>query len=197
MDAPRTNDRLAAYSRSASFAVAVSDAQVRELLALAKNAELMAKYPWHEGWPETNFGTAEELAVQWSTAQVRALVRKGFIDVVPTPPPCHRHQVIRLTDAGRALVDLLLLAGFEALPVDVPSVSKHPDDKPVVNLGAPDHRPSVPTDRRDPADRPFLAGVGPAIDCPDCGATSAFEHAERCMFRGQYERSLHAATTNP
>jgi hypothetical protein len=153
-----TNDRFAAHTRSASFALTLTSAQIEELLALSETARLAEKYPWYRPH-EANFGTAEELAVHWSRSTVRALARKGLVDVVPTPPPVCRHEVVRLSGAGRLLVALLHEAGFTVALASVPPVPLHPDDRtPVVwDNGEFVAGPCPPGDRRDPADAEFLS----------------------------------------
>jgi hypothetical protein len=152
------NDRFAAHTRSASFALTLSQPQIEWLLVATKVDELRRKYPWYQP-AAAEFGTADELAIQWASSTVRALARKGLVDVTPLPPPCSMYDVVRLTTAGQLMVDLLAEAEFVVDPRLVPGVPLHPDDRVVLDLGASTSRePTFTTrsDRRDPHDGPYL-----------------------------------------
>lgn len=151
------NDRFAAHTRSASFALTMSHPQIQQVLALDKVMELRRKYPWYEPH-HANFGTADQLAVEWSNGTIRSLARRGLVDVVPTEPPCCRTDVIRLTRAGQLLVAMLGEAGFELEPHMVPAVPRHSDDRAKLWFeGMQIHTAPSDGDRRDPDDAPWLS----------------------------------------
>lgn len=156
-----SDDRFAAYTRSASFALTLSSAQIGYLQGLIKIEELSAKYPWYRP-AEVNFGKAEDIAVEWSNSTVQALARKGLVDVVPTAPPVCRHEVIRPTRAGRLLAELLSEAGFVVDPRLLHPVPCHPDDRIPLRATANGFEAlPTPHDRRapaDPSDLPYLSG---------------------------------------
>lgn len=155
------NDRFAAYTRSASFALTLSSAQIDYLLGLIKIEELAAKYPWYRP-AEVNFGKADDIALEWSNSTVQALARRGLVDVVPTPPPVCRHEVIRPSRAGRLLAELLSEAGFAVDPRHLQPVPCHPDDRIPLRVTANGFTADpTPPDRRapaDPDDLPYLSG---------------------------------------
>jgi hypothetical protein len=157
------DDRFAAYTRSASFALTLSSAQAATLLDLVKTRELMAKYSWHRPH-EANFGTADDAAVAWSDGTVRALARRGLVDVRPQPIPCTRADVVVPTRAGELVAGLLLEAGFE---IRCAPVHLHPDDRiPLRWEGHELVAMPTPPDRRAPAhpdDIPFLSSYRPTV----------------------------------
>lgn len=144
------HDRFAAYTRSASFAFTLSAPQANRLLWYVKVTELRDKYPWYDPWP-INFGEATRMASDHSDSVIRALTRRGLLDVNPTPAPCSVLDVITLTEAGRLMAAMLRIAGFEW--PKVPAVPPHPDDR--IKLAVRNDEVVVterPHDRRDPAD---------------------------------------------
>ena len=151
------NERFAAHTRSASFALALSSAQIDYLLVAREVVRLAEKYPWYRP-REANFGTPEEFAVSVSSSTVRSLARRGLVDVTPHALPVCEHEVVQLTRAGELMCDLLNEAGFEVDPRHVPPVQLHPDDRVrLIPTGSGfDTEPGEP-DRRDPADAPFLS----------------------------------------
>lgn len=154
------NDRFASYTRSASFAVTLSSAMIHTITHLDKAWELRARFPWFTDGYQATFGTAEELAIQWCTPTVRALAKRGLVDVTPKGPPVYQWEVITLTEAGRLMAALLREAGFTADPRHL-QVPCHPDDRTPVSIVGP-QRPT-PFDRRlsmvTEADLPFMANL--------------------------------------
>jgi len=154
-----SNERFESYTRSASFAVTLSSPMISTLLHMDKSDDLRRRFPWFtEGHP-ASFGTADELAVQWCTSSIRALVKRGLVDVTPKPPPVYRWEVLTLTWAGRLMVGLLTEAGFAVNPHSGLQVPPHPDDRIPLSLDGVD-RP-VPVDRRvsmmTDGDLPFMS----------------------------------------
>jgi hypothetical protein len=157
------NERFTATTRSASFALTLSDPQIQRLLSLRKMAELRAKYHWYEPH-NANFGSPEEHATHLCDSTIRALVRKGLVDVViadelPTCMP----DVIVPTRAGELMTDLLVEANFELDPRWVPSVPRHSEDRLRLGppFGPPEPEGQPVYDRRDPADAAFFGSFVP------------------------------------
>lgn len=154
------NTRFSEHVRSASFALTLSAAQINELLLHERINYLRAKYHWYQPGV-VNFGSADEVATEWTTPTIRALVRKGLVNVVALPVPCSRYDVIRLTEAGRLTAALLEQAGFEVSLMSHHQVPPHPDDR-IKLIPTGDGFDTIPSpgDRRDPADArwctPFL-----------------------------------------
>lgn len=135
------DDRFAAYTRSASFALTLSHAQIHRLLHHDTVAMLRQEYPWFRPFP-INFGVGVDHAVQASDATTRALARKGLLNVVPIDPPTDHYDIISLSEAGVYTAQLLRVAGFTIDPRFVPSVPPHPDDRIRVHLdGTESERP--------------------------------------------------------
>ena len=163
------DERFAAYTRSSAFALTLSAPQIDFLLCRAKTAELEAKYPWYGA--DITFGTADELAVQMCTSTVRALTRKGLVDVTPTEPPCRASDIVRLSPAGLVVVELLKHAGFEVSPRSIAAVPPHPDDRHRIVVGD-NFSMSIDRsrgDRRDPVDAPFLSRFPMTQEAPLAG----------------------------
>lgn len=125
-----TNDRFEAWSRSASFALTLSSPQIAKVLFMHKERDLIARFPWFEtGRPANNFCTdANEVAAQLTDSTVRALVRRGLVNVTPKERPAFNHDVVTLTRAGELIAMLLIEAGFTAPPAGL-MVNLHPDDR--------------------------------------------------------------------
>lgn len=155
------SERFSEHVRSASFALTLSAAQIDEVLKLDLIPRLIAKYPWYLNSRTVNFGSAEEAAVQWTNSTVRALARKGLVDVVVVPLPTSKWDVVRLTEPGRLTAAMLLTAGFEPRLFSHEQVTPHPDDR-IILRPTGDGFETVPSqgDRRDPSDAkwctPFL-----------------------------------------
>lgn len=158
------NERFTATTRSATFALTLSEPQIQRLMSLRKMVELRAKYHWYEPY-NANFGTPEDHAAHLCDSTVRALVRKGLVDVVIAELPACMTDVIVLTRAGELMVDLLVEANFELNPRWVPEVPRHSDDRVKLDLFGPQPPPDAPPspvyDRRDPADREFFGRFVP------------------------------------
>lgn len=152
------NDRFESYTRSASFALSLSSNMIQLLLWLHTVSDLASRYPWFRP-REANFGEPTQVAIDWSSSAVKALARRGLVDVNPQAPPCCFHEVIRLTEAGRLMALLLIEAGFLSSLLFTDQIPPHPDDRIKIRLdGGP--TPPKPHDRRLDVmlerDRPFL-----------------------------------------
>lgn len=156
-----SNDRFAATTRSASFALTLTGPQIQRMLSLRKMRELQAKYPWYEPYL-ANFGTPESHAAHLCDSTVRSLIRKGLIDVVIGELPATMLDVLVPTKAGELMIDLLIEADFELNPQWCPGVPRHSDDRIKLDLFGPGPRPGDPPtpiyDRRDPADIAYFYG---------------------------------------
>lgn len=156
------DDRFAAHTRSASFALTLSQPMITRLLSLNQSAYLTAKYPWHRPL-EVNFGTPADAVAEWTDPTMRGLLRRGLLDVhIPDAVPFLRHECFPLTKAGRILCDLLVEADF-TLDAERfhPKVPPHPDDRHVLSFveDGEAHVERSTTDRRDwETDGPWLQG---------------------------------------
>ena len=171
---PMSEDRFSAYTRSASFALTLSHAQIHRVLHLDTVAMLRQEFPWFRPFP-INFGSGADHAVQGSDGTARALARKGLLNVVPLDPPTDHYEIFSLSEAGVYTAQLLRVAGFTIDPKHVPCVPPHPDDRIMIHL---DGRPSErPYDRRlDSPEHlwPYLSMLGkrPERDAGASGATN-------------------------
>ena len=171
------NLAFTAHTRSATFALTLSDPMIGRLLRHREVDRLRAKDPWYEphaiNFGKVPDGTADpnlQLQAAWDwlgcDSTDRALIRRGLLELNigdrkpgsnMVDAPASRYDLIRTTMAGALVAELLVEADFHLDPASVPGVPPHPESRPIIDVGqggAKLREPLLP-EQRDEADMAF------------------------------------------